>query len=116
MSNASNCIFCKIVDGAIPARKEYEDSLCLAFHDVNPQAPTHLLVIPRQHLVSMAHTEPEHAALLGHLMQVTAGLAKKLGLASGFRVVLNSGADGGQTVDHLHVHLLGGRAMNWPPG
>ncbi len=111
-----DCIFCKIVDGAIPARKEYEDGLCLAFHDVNPQAPTHLLVIPRQHLVSLAHVEPEHAALLGHLMLDSADLAKKLGLANGFRVVLNSGADGGQTVDHLHVHLLGGRAMHWPPG
>ena len=111
-----DCIFCKIARGTIPAKKAYEDDLCLAFHDLNPQAPTHLLVVPRQHLVSLAHATPQHAALLGHLLQVTAQLAGALGLSKGFRAVLNSGADGGQTVDHLHVHLLGGRAMHWPPG
>ncbi len=111
-----DCIFCKIARGTIPAKKAYEDDLCLAFHDLNPQAPTHLLVVPRQHLISLAHATPQHAALLGHLLQVTAQLAGDLGLSNGFRAVLNSGTDGGQTVDHLHVHLLGGRPMGWPPG
>ncbi len=116
MAFSSDCIFCKIAAGTIPARTEYADELCLAFHDVNPQAPTHLLVIPRQHLVSLAHCAPQDAALLGHLLQVAAELSKKLELSNGFRAVLNSGADGGQTVDHLHVHLLAGRTMHWPPG
>jgi len=111
-----NCLFCKIVAGNIPAKRVYEDSLCLCFADVNPQAPTHLLLIPRQHITSLAHVEKEQLPLLGHLMATAADLARSAKLDKGYRIVLNTGADGGQTVDHLHLHLLGGRAMSWPPG
>lgn len=111
-----DCIFCKIVRGEIPAKKLHEDEKALVFADVNPQAPVHLLVIPREHLSSLAEAEAEHTALLGHLMATAAAVAKEQGLSRGFRVVVNSGPDGGQTVDHLHLHVLGGRAMHWPPG
>ena len=112
----SDCLFCKIVAGTIPAKRVYEDAECLCFADINPQAPTHLLIIPKQHIASQAHTEQEHAPLLGHLMATAAALAERTGLARGYRIVINTGPDGGQTVDHLHLHLLGGRAMRWPPG
>ena len=112
----SDCIFCKIVSGQIPAKKAYEDEQSIAFYDLNPQAPTHLLVIPKRHIASLADAAADDAALLGHLLQVTTQLAAKLSLSNGFRTVFNTGADGGQTVDHLHAHLLGGRAMHWPPG
>lgn len=115
-SNHTDCIFCKIVSGQIPAKKAYEDELTIAFYDLNPQAPTHMLVVPKQHIASLANTSPADAALLGHLLQVTTQLAASLGLSKGFRTVVNTGTDGGQTVDHLHLHLLGGRAMHWPPG
>ncbi len=111
-----DCIFCKIVRGEIPANKVFEDELCLAFYDLNPQAPTHVLLIPRKHIASLADAEPADADLLGHLLTVTTQIAAQLGCAKGFRTVVNTGADGGQTVDHLHLHLLGGRAMHWPPG
>ena len=113
---ASDCLFCKIVAGTIPAKWEYEDDLCLCFADINPQAPTHLLIIPKQHIASQAHAEETHGPLLGHLMAKAAELARSKGLDRGYRVVVNTGPDGGQTVDHLHVHLLGGRHMTWPPG
>jgi histidine triad (HIT) family protein len=113
---ATECIFCRIVAGTIPAKRVHEDELTVAFADLNPQAPVHLLVIPKEHLGSLAQAEPEHTALVGHLLVVTAELARSQGLAKGYRVVVNTGADGGQTVEHLHVHLLGGRAMHWPPG
>ena len=113
----SDCLFCKIVSGSIPAKRVYEDSLCLCFTDINPQAPTHLLIIPKQHIASLAHAEKEHIPLLlGHLMATAAALAHNAKLDGGYRVVLNTGADGGQSVDHLHLHLLGGRPMAWPPG
>jgi histidine triad (HIT) family protein len=112
----ADCLFCKIVSGTIPAKRVYEDDLCLCFPDINPQAPTHLLIVPRQHIASQAHAEEEHAALLGHLLAKSAEVARNAGLARGYRVVINTGADGGQTVDHLHLHLLGGRPMAWPPG
>jgi histidine triad (HIT) family protein len=110
------CIFCKIVRGEIPAKLVHEDDRALAFADLHPQAPTHLLVIPREHIASLAEATEGHLALLGHLQLVAAKVARHAGLAQGFRVVSNIGADGGQTVGHLHVHVLGGRAMGWPPG
>jgi histidine triad (HIT) family protein len=109
-------IFSKIIDRKIPARIEYEDDRCLAFHDVAPQAPTHVLVIPKKPIPSLADLEPADEALVGHLILVATQLAAKLGLGDGYRLVVNCGRDGGQSVDHLHVHLLGGRAMRWPPG
>jgi histidine triad (HIT) family protein len=113
---SADCLFCKIVAGTIPAKRVYEDELCLCFADVHPQAPTHLLVIPKEHIASQAHAEAEHAALLGHLMASAAEVARASGLDRGYRVVINTGPDGGQTVDHLHLHVLGGRPMHWPPG
>jgi histidine triad (HIT) family protein len=109
-------IFSKIIDRKIPARIEYEDDRCLAFHDVAPQAPTHVLVIPKKPIPSLADLEPADEALVGHLVMVATQLAAKLGLGEGYRLVVNCGRDGGQSVDHLHVHLLAGRAMRWPPG
>lgn len=113
---SSDCLFCRIVEGKIPAKRVYEDKLCLCFADINPQAPTHLLLIPKEHIVSTAHAEEEHAALLGHLVSKAAEVAEGAGLVRGYRIVINTGTDGGQTVDHLHLHLLGGRHMTWPPG
>lgn len=111
-----DCIFCKIASGEIPAKMAHEDKRCIAFYDLHPQAPTHVLVVPRRHLASVADAQPEDADLLGHLLMIATQLASQLGLTKGFRTVINTGADGGQTVNHLHVHLLGGRAMHWPPG
>jgi histidine triad (HIT) family protein len=113
---SADCLFCKIVVGTIPARKIYEDELCLCFADIHPQAPTHVLLIPKEHITSQAHSEEEHAPLLGHLMAKAAEIARGAGLSRGYRVVINTGPDGGQTVDHLHLHVLGGRPMGWPPG
>jgi histidine triad (HIT) family protein len=112
----TDCLFCKIVADQIPAKRVYEDELSLCFADIHPQAPTHLLLIPKEHIASQAHAEQKHAALLGHLLATAAEIAKAAGLVGGYRVVINTGADGGQTVDHLHLHLLGGRQMGWPPG
>lgn len=111
-----NCLFCKIAAGEIPVKRLFEDDLCVAFPDINPQAPTHLLVIPKEHISSQAHAAAEHAGLLGHLMFAAANLGRSEGLENGYRVVVNTGDDGGQTVAHLHVHVLGGRHMRWPPG
>lgn len=116
-----DCIFCKIASGSIPVTHLYEDEQVLAFPDINPQAPVHVLVIPKQHFGSLAHTTQDEAGMLGHLLAAAAAVAKQQGLApredgGGYRLVVNTGADGGQTVDHLHVHLLGGRHMGWPPG
>ncbi len=110
------CLFCKIVAGEIPSKKVFEDDLTYAFRDINPQAPTHILVVPRKHIASLAELEPTDRDLIGYLHLVAGRLAKSEGLAKGYRTVINTGSDGGQTVDHLHVHLLGGRAMTWPPG
>jgi histidine triad (HIT) family protein len=112
----SDCIFCKIASGAIPAPRLYEDDDVLAFADLNPQAPTHVLVIPKQHLKSLAETEAGHSELLGKLLHAATAVARRQGLDKGYRVVINTGEDGGQTVSHLHLHVLGGRAMHWPPG
>jgi histidine triad (HIT) family protein len=112
----ADTIFARIIRGEIPARIVHDDDLCLAFHDVAPQAPVHVLVIPKQPIASLAAATEADAGLLGHLMVVATKVAATLGLADGYRLVVNCGRDGGQTVDHLHVHLLGGRAMGWPPG
>ena len=109
-------IFQKIIDREIPANIVYEDEHCLAFHDVAPQAPTHVLVIPKKPIESIDQIADEDASLLGHLWLVLRNLAQQLNLGEGYRVVVNCGADGGQTVDHLHFHLLGCRSLSWPPG
>ncbi len=109
-------VFKKIIDGEIPANVVYEDEECLAFQDVNPQAPTHFLVIPRKVIPSLAEATDVDRALLGHLLLVANKVAKEQGLTDGYRTVLNIGEDGGQTVPHLHVHVLGGRRLGWPPG
>ena len=113
----SDCLFCKIIAGDIPSSKGYEDDLCYAFNDIDPQAPTHFLVIPKQHIASAAALTEDDAALLGHIYAVIAQLCKKLGVdESGYRVVTNVGADGGQSVKHLHFHVLAKRSLAWPPG
>ena len=111
------CLFCKIASKQIPAKVAFEDEDVLAFHDINPAAPTHLLVIPKQHIASLVETTLEHQALLGKLLLAARRAAIEAGLdESGFRVVVNSGPDAGQSVFHLHVHVIGGRPMAWPPG
>jgi histidine triad (HIT) family protein len=110
------CLFCKIMAGEIPSKKVFEDDRAYAFRDINPQAPTHILVVPRKHIGSLAEADTEDQELLGYLHLVAARIAGSEGLAGGFRTVINTGSDGGQTVDHLHIHLLGGRPMHWPPG
>jgi histidine triad (HIT) family protein len=113
----SDCIFCRIAAKEIPADLVYEDDEVVAFRDINPQAPVHLLIIPRRHLSGLAAAGEADTPLLGRLALVAAELAEKEGLGqSGYRVVVNNGPDAGQAVDHLHYHLLGGRRMTWPPG
>ncbi|GIW94926.1 MAG: histidine triad nucleotide-binding protein [Pirellulaceae bacterium] len=109
-------IFKRIIDREVPADIVYEDDQCLAFRDINPQAPTHILVIPKKEIPSLAEVQQEDEALLGHLLVVANQLAGRCQLAEGYRVVINCGRHGGQSVDHLHLHLLGGRPMHWPPG
>ena len=111
----SDCLFCKIVAGEIPSKKLYEDDLCYAFYDIDPQAPTHFLVIPKQHIPSAAAVTSENSAVVGHIFEVSAKLTRELGLES-FRVVSNIGEQAGQSVFHLHFHVLAGRDMTWPPG
>jgi histidine triad (HIT) family protein len=111
-----DCLFCKIASGAIPVTKIYEDDTVLAFPDINPQAPTHILLIPKHHFASLAKTSAADTALLGHLLAAANQVAQQQGLTNGYRTVINTGADGGQTVEHLHLHILGGRHMSWPPG
>lgn len=111
------CIFCRIIDGELPAMKLHEDDLVLAIRDAAPKAPTHILVMPKSHLPSAAHLTEEDAPLLGRMYAVAGDLARSEGVdETGYRLVTNVGQDGGQTVDHLHMHMLGGRAMGWPPG
>jgi len=113
----SKTIFQKIIDREIPAKFAHEDEHCIAIHDVNPQAPVHVLIIPKRPLARVGVATPADQALLGHLLLTAAGVAKKLGVAeSGYRLVINNGRDGGESVPHLHVHLLGQRPLAWPPG
>ena len=111
-----SCLFCKILDGSIPSTRVYEDEDCIAFADIHPQAPVHVLVVPRKHIGSLAEAEAEDTPLLGKLLSAVAEIAHQKGLANGYRTVINTGDEGGQTVGHLHLHLLGGRPMHWPPG
>ena len=109
-------IFKKIIDREIPADIVYEYDLCLAFNDISPQAPTHVLVIPKKEIPSVNDLAEEDQALMGHLLLIARKLAGQLGLDGGYRLVINNGKDGGEAVPHLHVHLLGGRSLEWPPG
>jgi histidine triad (HIT) family protein len=115
--SGNNCLFCRIIAGEIPSRKVYEDDLAFAFHDINPQAPTHVLIVPKKHIASLNEAASDDRDLLGHLTLVASRLADQLGVvAGGYRTVINTGAGVGQSVWHIHVHLLGGREMSWPPG
>jgi len=110
-------LFTKIINREIPARIAYEDDLCLAFHDISPQAPVHILIIPKKEIPRLAETTVADEPLLGHLIHTAQVIARQEGICdTGFRVVINNGPDGGETVPHLHVHLLGGRGLQWPPG
>jgi histidine triad (HIT) family protein len=109
-------IFSKIIAHEIPADIVYEDDLCLAFRDINPQAPIHLLLIPKQELSKLSDAKPDSQALLGHLLLAAAKIARELGIEEAFRLVVNNGASAGQSVFHLHLHILGGRPFHWPPG
>ena len=113
---AEKTVFQKIIDREIPAQIVFEDAQCLAFRDINPRAPTHVLVIPKKPIVSLDDLQDEDQSLIGHMHLVIRDLARQLDLNSGYRVVVNCGADGGQEVPHLHFHLLGGRPLKWPPG
>lgn len=110
------CIFCKIVNSEIPCNKVYEDEKVLAFYDLDPQAPKHVLIIPKEHISSINEINSENSDIISHIFEIIKILAEKLELVDGYRVVSNCGEDGGQTVKHLHFHLLGGRTMQWPPG
>ena len=116
-----SCLFCKIIKGQIPSTAVYQDELVYAFTDINPKAPVHVLIVPREHFDSLDEaglddTDVAKRALLGHLLWTAAEIARKKGLANGYRIVVNTGPHGGQTVGHLHLHLMGGRMMTWPPG
>lgn len=113
----SNCLFCKIVSREIPGSIVFEDDQVLAFNDINPQAPTHVLVIPKRHIESLNDLQPSDDQIVGELARRAAAIAKERGIStSGFRTVFNTNRDAGQTVSHIHLHLLGGRSMGWPPG
>ncbi|MGI6731081.1 MAG: histidine triad nucleotide-binding protein [Anaerovoracaceae bacterium] len=112
----SDCIFCKIINKEIPSKTVYEDDQIMAFHDLQPQAPVHVLVIPKKHIASMDHVATDDAEVMGYMMAKIKDIAADLGLSNGYRIVVNCGEDGLQTVGHLHLHLLGKRKMTWPPG
>jgi histidine triad (HIT) family protein len=113
----NDCMFCRIIAGEIPSTKVYEDATAYAFRDINPQAPTHVLIIPKEHIESLNDASQSDEALLGHLMRLAPKIANQEGIAeNGYRTLINTGAESGQTVSHIHVHLLGGRPMAWPPG
>ena len=111
----SDCLFCSIIAGTIPSKKVYEDDLCLAFYDIDPQAPTHFLVIPKSHISSCGEISPENSTVVAHIFEVISKVTKELGLTD-FRVVSNCGERAGQSVHHLHFHILAGLDMTWPPG
>ncbi len=112
----SDCLFCKIIRGQIPTNKAYEDDRVFAFYDTNPQAPTHILIVPKKHIVGLDQAAPEDADIIGYSHLIAAKLAKERNLDHGYRTVYNVGPDAGQSVFHLHLHLIGGRKMSWPPG
>jgi histidine triad (HIT) family protein len=112
----ADCLFCKIRDGVIPSKRITENDHALAFYDIAPQAPTHVLVIPKKHIVSLAEATAEDAPLIGEMHMMAQKIARELGLHNGYRTLFNTGRDGGQQVFHLHLHLLGGRSLTWPPG
>jgi histidine triad (HIT) family protein len=113
----ANCTFCRIASGEIQSEIAYSDSMTVAFHDANPQAPRHILLIPRKHVSSLRELSADDEAVIGHIVRIAVQLAEEQGIADGgFRLVANSGPDAGQSVDHVHFHLLGGRRMGWPPG
>ena len=112
----SDCFFCKLANGEIPTEMVYEDELMAAFRDMSPQAPVHVLIVPKVHVASLDELAEEHAELMGHMMLKVKEIALSEGLEKGYRLVINTGEDGGQTVGHLHMHLLGKRFMQWPPG
>lgn len=115
--SADDCIFCKVADGRVPSKLVFEDDVCVAFNDLNPQAPMHILIIPREHVDSLDKAGEKESTVLGHLLLTAANIARNQGFAqNGYRVVINTNADGGQTVFHLHVHLLAGRPFVFPPG
>lgn len=116
MSESTDTIFGKIARKEIPADIVYEDNLAIAFRDINPQAPVHILVIPKEPIAQLADAESKDHALMGHLLLTAKRVAAQVGLTNGYRVVINTGPDGGQTVYHLHLHILGGRPLEWPPG
>ncbi|MDD6462453.1 MAG: histidine triad nucleotide-binding protein [Clostridiaceae bacterium] len=111
-----DCLFCKIINGEIPSSKVYEDDTVFAFRDIEPQAPTHILIIPKQHIKSAAEIDESNSAVISHIFEVAAKIAKQEGLDDGFRIVNNCGDIAGQTVKHLHFHLMGGREFTWPAG
>ena len=111
-----DCLFCKIINGEIPSSKVYEDDTVFAFRDIEPQAPTHILIIPKQHIKSAAEIDESNSAVVSHIFEVAAKIAKQEGLDDGFRIVNNCGDIAGQTVKHLHFHLMGGREFTWPAG
>ena len=113
---SDDCLFCKIATGDIPSKKAYEDDELVAFHDVSPQAPVHILIIPRRHIASLDEAGEPDQALLGRVLLAARQLAEEQGIAGAYRLVNNCGASAGQSVFHIHFHLLGGRAMGWPPG
>ncbi|CAK8683729.1 adenosine 5'-monophosphoramidase HINT1-like [Clavelina lepadiformis] len=115
-NNYEPTIFSKIIDKSIPAEIIYEDDQCLAFHDVNPQAPIHALVIPKENIPQLSQARDDHLVLLGHLLITAKKVASQLHLVKGYRIVINDGVEGSQSVYHLHIHVMGGRQMNWPPG
>ncbi len=110
------CIFCKIINKEIESKIVYEDDRCVAFEDINPQAPVHILVVPKKHISALRKADEEDRELLGHVLKIASKIALEKGLEKGYRIVVNDGEEAGQTVFHIHFHLLGGREMGWPPG
>jgi histidine triad (HIT) family protein len=113
---AEKTIFQRIISREIPSTSVYEDDVCYAFRDINPQAPTHILIVPKKHIVRLNEASPADQSLIGHMLLTAAKIARDLKLDRGYRVVINNGSDGGETVPHLHIHLLAGRSLRWPPG
>jgi Diadenosine tetraphosphate (Ap4A) hydrolase and other HIT family hydrolases len=111
-----DCLFCKMIAGQIPTKKAYEDDKAFAFHDINPQAPTHILIVPKKHIAGLKEASAEDAELIGYCQLVAAKLARERDIENGYRTVYNVGPGAGQSVFHLHLHLLGGRKLSWPPG